>query len=524
MGMVVQAGTLNPQQLLAPSFIVNILPPSQTAINGVPSNILGTVGTATWGKKNSPVIVGDINEYVRNFGLPVARKYDMGTGVYAATLNFASNFRCVRVTDGTDVSASKAILDTAPATGMTLTGLYSGTLGNSISVTVGAGSAVNTKRITVSLPNNLSAGRAPEVFDNIPGSGATLWQNMVIWINQGDPNSGGARGPSQLVVATIGSSSVAPASATYTLTGGTDGATTITGVVMVGSDVSPRTGMYALRGTQCSVGMLTDMDDSTTYSTQLSFAISEGIFMHMVGPAGQTLAQAKTAKDTVGIDNYDAKFLVGDWCYIFDTFNGLTRLISPQGFACGRRVNLIPSESALNKPILGVVGTQTTKSGGTYTNADIVFACDNGLDLIYNPSPGGDYFSLQTGQNTSSSALTRMDSYTTLTNYLAYSISAALGSYIGRLQSPTVRNSAKADLTSFFSNLFQQGLIGDVNFPGQLSKAVRIVLDSSNNPSDRVAQGYMQADIQVVDFYVIRNFIVNLQNGQPSLVSVVPVN
>lgn len=521
MTQVVQAGTVNPQSLLAPGGIVNILPPSQTQINGVASNILGEVGTATWGKKNTAVICGNMNEYVRNFGLPVARKYDLGTGVYAASLNFANNFRCVRVTDGTDAAASKAILDTAPATGMTATAIYTGTLGNSVSVTIGAGSAQNTKRISVSLPNNLSAGRTPEIFDNIAGTGLALWQAMVDAINLGQS---GIRGPSELIVATVGISTVAPANATYTLTGGLDGATTITAAVMVGSDTAPRTGMYALRGSQCSVAMLNDMDDTTSYSAQIAFAISEGIFMHIVGPAGQTLAQAKTAKDAAGIDNYDVKFLVGDWCYIFDTYSGLTRLISPQGFACGRRVNLLPSESALNKQILGVVGTQTTKSGGMYTNADIIFACDNGLDVIYNPSPGGNYFSLQTGQNTSSNQSIRMDDYTTLTNYIAYSIAYAIGLYMGLLQNPSVRASAKATLTTFFINLYNLGLIGDVNFPNQATKAFSILLDATNNPSNRVSQGYMQADIQVVNYSVIRNFIVNLQNGQPSLVSTVPVN
>ena len=522
MGIVVQSGSINTQSLLAPNVIVQIQPPSVLAINGVPSNIIGVVGSAQWGLKNSPVIVGNMNEYAQNFGFPQPILHDMGTAVFAATLNLASSFICVRVTDGTDTAAAVPIVDvTTPThvTGFTATGIYTGTLGNSINVTVSAGSALNTFRVTVSLPSNLSAGLTPEIFDNIPGTGLPLWQNIVNAINMGQS---GVRGPSNLIIATIGTATAAPALASYTLVGGTNGGI-VTTANLIGTDVSPRTGMYTLRGTQSSVAMLTDLSDSASYAEQVSFGISEGVFIHLVGPPGQTLSAAKTAKDTIGIDNYDAKFLIGDWCYILDTFNGgITRLISPQGFACGRKSNLAANRSALNKPILGIVGTQTTQSGGSYSNPDIVFLCDNGMDVIYNPSPGGNYFSLQTGQNTSSNILIRMDAYTTLTNYLAYSIAGALGGYIGQLQTPTIRNNAKSSLYNFLYGLFQQGFIGDVNFPNEFSKAVSIVLNDTNNPETSVALGYMQADIQIVDYSVIRNFIVNLQNGQPSLQSTIP--
>jgi hypothetical protein len=462
-----------------------------------------------------------MNEYVRNFGAPQNVLHDMGTHVYAASLVGATNFTCVRVTDGTDVAASKAILDVTtptPVTGMTATAIYTGTLGNSVQITIGTGSAVGSYKVIVALPANLSAGLIPEEFNNITGSGATLWANIVAAINTGQS---GIRGPSQLIRATIGTATLVPAAATYTLTGGTNGGI-VTSANLIGVDTNPRTGMYALRGSQASCAMIADLYDTATYADQDAFSVSEGIFMHITGPASQTLADAKTAKDTAGLDNYDSKFLVGDWVYLFDSFNGLTRMISPQGFACGRKVSLAANQSALNKEIRGIVGTQTTMTGGAYSNADVVFACENGLDFIYNPSPGGKYYSLQTGQNTSSDPLTRMDAYTTLTNYLAYSIAGGIGIYIGQLQNPTVRAAAKATLLSFLSNLFQQGFIGDVNFPNEFSKACSVILDDSNNPSASVAAGYMQADIQVVDYSIIRNFIVNLQNGQVSLQSATP--
>ena len=72
-------------------------------------------------------------------------------------------------------------------------------------------------------------------------------------------------------------------------------------------------------------------------------------------------------------------------------------------------------------------------------------------------------------------------------------------------------------------NLFNAGMIGDVNFPNDATKAFKITLDATNNSSLSVQEGYMIADIQVVDYAVIRVFLVNLQNGQVSLQSVTPV-
>jgi hypothetical protein len=56
------------------------------------------------------------------------------------------------------------------------------------------------------------------------------------------------RGPSEYIVASAGVGVTAPSLATYTLTGGTDGVTTITAAVLLGVDTGTRTGMYALRG------------------------------------------------------------------------------------------------------------------------------------------------------------------------------------------------------------------------------------------------------------------------------------
>jgi hypothetical protein len=191
-------------QIGVPNVSVNIIPPNPL-LNGVPTNIIGVVGTAEWGPVNSQVTVGNIQEYAQIFGNPQARLYDLGTPIYAATQQGANNFICVRVTDGTDTAASCVLLDTTtptPLDGCTLTSLYTGSLPNDGNLTAvlsqGSGYTSSNKlyRLTISFSNGI-----PEVFDGIGGTGAEFWSNLADAVNLGQ---GALRGPSQIVSASTG--------------------------------------------------------------------------------------------------------------------------------------------------------------------------------------------------------------------------------------------------------------------------------------------------------------------------------
>ncbi|WP_042298957.1 tail protein [Paraburkholderia kururiensis] len=492
---VVQAGSINTTALIIPDVYVQIVPPSVTLLNGLPTNILGAVGTATWGPVNSPTTVGSMADYAAKFGAIQARKYDLGTFIAAAVLQGANNFRCVRVTDGTDVAASGTITAASAAaataiasainngtsvmrgasglvvaststTTVTLTGKYTGTLGNSIQATVAPGTAASTTKVTIALP-----GQNPEVFDNIAASATA---------------------------------------STVTLTGGTDGATTITGSVLIGQDTVPRKGMYCLRNTFTSIAALVDGDDSTTWTNQIAFGLSEGIYMIGVGPAGDNVANAVSAKATAGIDSYAFKLLFGDWIYFLDTVNGQTRLISPQGYICGLLANLSPQNSSLNKQLYGVVATQKSILNQTYSAAELQQLGQAGIDVITNPVPGGSYFGARFGHNSSSNAVINGDNYTRMTNYIAYTLNAGMGKFVGLLQSPSVQRQARSTISTFLDNMQQQGMIG--NSLGTVPYSVQ--LDAGNNPQSRVALGYMQADVKVQYLSVIEKFLINVEGGQ----------
>ena len=208
---IVQQGAINTTALIVPDLYVQIVPPQTLLLNGVPTDVLGVVGTASWGPVGEPTIIGSMGDYAAGFGPVMPRKYDMGTPVAAAVQQGAGNFICVRVTDGTDTASSLTVLG-----GITFTALYTGSLGTQLSVTLSAGSAASTWRLTVALP-----GINPEVYDNITGAGPTFWANLANAVNNGN---GVLRGPSQLVVATPLASAATPVGGTFAFASGTPGA------------------------------------------------------------------------------------------------------------------------------------------------------------------------------------------------------------------------------------------------------------------------------------------------------------
>jgi hypothetical protein len=514
---IVQQGAINTTALIVPDLYVQIVPPQSLLLNGVPTDVLGVVGSASWGPVGEPVVIGNMSDYATNFGAVMARKFDMGTQVATAVQQGAANFRCVRVSDGTDTAAALTVLGA-----ITFTANYTGSFGTQLSLTLAAGSAASSWRLSVALP-----GQSPEVYDNITGSGPNFWSNLAAAVNNG---SGALRGPSQLVVATALEAATVPVAGVFSFSAGTpgsDGANGVSAMTLVGVDTLPRLGMYALRAQGCALALLADADDPNYWSVQAQFGLSESLYMILTGPAGDTIADAVTVKAEAGIDSYAAKLMFGDWVYWSDQANALIRLVSPQGFVAGRLANLSPEQSSLNKPLYGVLGTQKSGQAGaatatTYASADLAVLLGAGIDVIAKPQPGGAYWGVRGGHNSSSNAATNGDNYTRLTNYIASTLASGMGAYVGQLVTATLFQNIRATLLAFLNGLLGQGLLGSTT--GALPFAV--VCDITNNPQSRTALGYVQADVQVQYQAINEKFIVNVQGGQTVQVSVqtIPAN
>jgi phage tail sheath protein FI len=508
---IAQQGSVNTTSLIVPDLYVQIVPPQNLVLNGVPTNIVGVVGTASWGPVDEPAIIGSMADYAQIFGSIVPRQYDLGTQVATAVQQGAQNFRCVRVTDGTDAAAHSVV----PGSNASFAAIYSGSLGNSIALTLVPSSQPNTWRLSVLLP-----GFTPEVYDGLVGNGAAFWTGLASAVNSG---LGPQRGPSALVVASSGGSTASPAPFAMTLgssSAGSDGASGVGSGQLIGADTPTRNGMYALRGQGCGLAVLADCVDATTWTTQSEFGLQEGIYMILTSPPGDTIANAVTTVATTGLNSYSAKLMFGDWLWWSDQVSHTVRLVSPQGFVAGRLANLSPEQSSLNKQIYGIIGSQRTGTPGsgqntTYSSADLGALLGAGIDLICNPQPAGSFWGVRGGLNTSSNPATHGDDYTRLTNYIAETLAAGMGQYVGQVINSNLFNQVRSTQLSFLNNMLGQGLLGSTDGSVPFS----VICDTTNNPLSRTSLGYVQSDAQIQYQAINERFIVNVEGGQTVQVS-----
>jgi hypothetical protein len=639
--MIYQFGQLNTAGAMAPGVDVQIVAPP-AVVAGVATNGYGLVGVASWGPVNSPLVTGSPSANAANWGNQTVRMRDLASAIAIALQIGQTNNYGVRVTDGTDTAATAQLLDGAGVNGATITGMYTGILGNSLAATVAAGTQANSYKLTLALP-----GFSGEVFDNLtqgvasgtvtPGTGYTstptvtisapqnssgtqatgsvsikavsasvgsggtgfvtgdtitlsngvvltvtaasgvitamtvktagsisggsaptnpvamvatsgagtgatanlvwglgvytpsvigsgytsatatlnggagtggsialatsVWPNLVSAVNNGQS---GVRAASQIAVATIGTSIAVPAAATYTLSGGTDGAAGVTDSTLIGSNTAPPTGMYCHQSTNVMTMNLVDHETPSHWGTISTFCLQNGIFGGVQETPGTTIATTATAMNTAGVDSYGLKVLNGDWVYWQDTVNNVQRLLGPATFWGPMRAMLAPNQSTLNKEISCLIGTIRSAANQPYSDAEALAACNGRLDYLANPSAGGNYFGFQTDRNTSSAAATNSANY---------------GFVIGNPQTPDLRKEVIDSLSAFLTNLWLVSkYIGDVNNP----KAVpfKITLNASNNPDANVTLGVMQALVQVKYQAIVRTFLISLQGGSSVQVTV----
>lgn len=403
----------------------------------------------------------------------------------------------------------------AAIVGATATAKYTGSLGNSLKVTTSAGSAKNTFKVILSLP-----GYTPEVFDNIGGTGNAFWIALTAAINSG---SSTVRGPSNLATFTAGVGTVLPGTSavSYTMTGGTDGVSSITTSVLLGTDTLPRTGMYCLRQTGASKAMLADCSDSTSWAAQIAFGLDIACEMISCTPAGDTITAAATEVATAGVDSFTLSIMFGDWVYWIDATNGIPqRMSSPQSCKLGILCALSPQNSPLNKRINGIFATQRSLSGVPYSTSDLQILGASQMDVIgVNQQVGTTYFNCLFGKNTSSNPLTSGDNYTQTTYFLARSLFKIGGIYIGQVQTPDEQQQAQTSILQFLAGISVPVAQGG---PGILSSLTggqpyQVVMNSTN-----AALGFQGAYVKAVYGPIVLYFIFSLEGGASVIASTTP--
>jgi phage tail sheath protein FI len=180
---------------------------------------------------------------------------------------------------------------------------------------------------------------------------------------------------------------------------------------------------------------------------------------------------------------------------------------------------LSAEQSSLNKPLYSVVGTQISGLPGsdqnaTYSDAELATLFESGIDVIANPQPGGSYWGVRCGHNTSSNPAIDGDNYTRMTNYIAATLAAGMGGFVGQVINAALFQQIRATQLSFLQALLTQGVLGTLD--GSLPFSV--ICDASNNPLSRTGLGYVQSDAQVQYQGINEKFIVNVEGGQTVIV------
>lgn len=470
------------------------------------SSLLGAVVTAAAphsGAAGTGYVVADTITLVNGVVLTVAT---VATGA-VATVTVASGATTKTGTmavaqASTSGVGTGATFDLTETIGATLTSIYTGSAGNTETWAIASGSsstvAVPTWKISIQMP-----GFASEVFDNISGAGNAFWINLANAMNNGNSP---LRGPSLLAVATAGAGTTVPAAANATLTGGTDGTTSITSSVLIGSDTAgARKGIYSFRSSGASHLIVADLYDATQEASLIAFGQSEGIVCHASGPAGETPSAGATTEQTNGSNNVWLRRWLGDWCYWNDNFNGQQRLIAPATFGGGFHSTLPPQRSSLNKQVFGVVATQRSKSGNPYGTDELNVLVQNSIDLICNPIPAGPGFGIRIGLSKSSNSTVNGDNWPVLTSFIARSLTGpgALGTLIGADVTPDFFTTGYDLLDAFLAGMRANGTI----------KGYQITFSAANNPDAQVAAGLVVAQVLIQYLGTARVFLVNVQAG-----------
>lgn len=625
MVQIISSSSFNPANLQAPDLYIETVPPPPF-MAGVPTDVVGVVGTASWGPVNSPQLLGSPQAATQTFGrvgsAALTDVHDLATDLtiaFGQALSQASlQVWGVRVTDGTDTAASANFTGTAssaetatlggtPAAGDvaaivitdtavvgspvtvsytltasdtldtaatalaaainanaalvaasyhavaalavvtiyypttdtasfldtgttgitntlasgtgstaagTITGRFTGTRGNQISVNITAvGGATNLYNVAVT---PFSGGNS-ELFPNIPGAG--FWLNLQNAINKG---VNGFRGPSAYLVMSNADPAVGgPTPGVTTLSGGTDGRN-VTSAQLLGSNASyPFTGIYALMGMSppVSVAWIAGLTDSTIYADMKAFADSAGLGVLATFPAGTTTAAALTAIKALGINDPNFGY-TKDWVYFYDQANNQTRLVPPLAYIGGRMGTLAPQNSPLNKGVNLVVGTERNNpytGNQPYSEAEIGQLQQNGILVITNPVPGGAYWGIRTGTNASLDPVESPWEYTRMTNFLANSFGGFMGTFNGQNQTSRphdpLRSRVRSTLNTFLDQQVGAGAIDSYIVICSLSTAQGAVPGNGINTPDSIAQHFMYAMVKVRYLASVWFFVLALEGG-----------
>ena len=157
-------GILRPQILTSEKVLTSFVSPAG-------DRTAAMIGSATWGAINTSTIISNMSEFISYFGEDKTGT-DV-TGIKGADLFFRNGgtLKFVRITDG-DESKADYMAKVGSTNAINFEGLYNGTYGNNIAITVSANATTSTNRDI-----EITDGNILEIFNN---NGAGFSKNSDI--------------------------------------------------------------------------------------------------------------------------------------------------------------------------------------------------------------------------------------------------------------------------------------------------------------------------------------------------------
>ena len=385
-------------------------------------NIIGIVGTAAWGPVNEGVLLGSWSDAVSAFKIDQTN-LTLLKALELAFANGATDVYAVRIDDGT---ANKASITLSAA--ITLNGIYKGTYGNQIAVSV-TNNATNPSNRDVKITDGVSV----ENYTNMPTNLA-----IVEAINNG----------SGFVTATKLSDTLITAQSSTYLTGGLDGHAVSTGAYALGLNVLDNLSVnFELCAGQSDASLHASMDahvQSLAQDNKERIAIA-GIAL------GESLATTLARTSALSSDRF---VLVAPGVTYTSVLSGseVTRSGAYAAAAIAGKLASLPVSYSLTNKIINKISALEQD----YSDAELRQLVQARIVAIKKDNG----FRVTKGVTTSTNTAWTQITTRRIVDYVMGGTRLAGQDYIGRLNNANIRSSLKNVIDAFLGMLvFEETLI-----------------------------------------------------------------
>lgn len=297
--------------------------------------VVGMVGGATMGPPNVPTLTTSETQYVKTFGSPALT--NNGQGAAVQFLKQGNQLWYTRITDGTDTTATIAVLDSVstPPDSFVVNGAYTGSGYNGYQVVVSnVVSTTTPATFTVQLLD--PSGKSVFIFNNATMSSANANPNYLPLLVNGNGY------PVSITDPNNGTGSI-PVANTYTLAGGTDGTGSITDADVIGTGVTGMQGFTNADLYPITVLCAPGFSDNAVIQAGISLCSTRGDCIYLVDtPQGLSVAEVIQWSNGTGpyastmtavSSQYAA--IYWPWVQYYDPYNAINRWSPPSGWISG---------------------------------------------------------------------------------------------------------------------------------------------------------------------------------------------